>query len=520
MSTNHCPYNNASNLKRYLFATILPIFFLSLSLAVQLYDQVELYNFTKNEIKGVEAINVLFNSLTDLQKIRGYTQITKWEQRPEIKKNLFLLKQSFLNRFERSDWTVATRNLHLADETNRMLTRARTLFTIQPNGSPARRLFSQFSQCITDILQLIQLTADHAKLILDPNIETYYLIDILDKQIPYLAEAIGRVRGIGSGLLAKKRTDHLERETLHDYQVAIQARIESIRNAQDVITQTTPQLKDSLHLLPDNLYQHLAPLIAVCSLITDNKEWPNMPPERFFHLATRAIGLLLEPYHTGILLLKERLKKRQADHLRKGAMMFFGTGIGILLMLYFNRSFYLYDQKNHQNMEKLSVTDQLTGLYNRRHLYSVFPKESRRSVRHNDALFLILLDVDHFKRYNDTYGHPKGDKVLEQIANAMTATMRRAGDYCFRIGGEEFCILFNANNTAMARERTEDVRQAIVDLQIVHTGNDPHGVITVSLGLTAIPADADCVLEHVMTKVDQALYRAKERGRNTFVYIS
>ena len=514
----HSSFNHQSNLKRYLFATILPIFFLSLSLAAQLYDQVELYTFTNQEIKGVQTIKVLFNALTDLQKIRGYSQISQWKQHPEVDRNLIRLKQAFLKRFERNDWTLEMKNLHLENENEQILLQARKLFQIQLT-KPTQQLFSQYSTLITDILQLMQLTADHSNLILDPELETYYLIDVLDKQIPYLAESVGRVRGIGSGLLAKEKTDHNERELLHDFQIAIQTRIESIQNAQDIITKTSHQLKDSLHLLPENLDKVIEPLVNVCQLITNDKKCPGMSPEHFFHLATQVIELLSEPYQTGIILLTSKLQMRQAKHIRQSTLMFLGTATAILLMLYFNRSFYLYDQKNHLDMEKLSVTDQLTGLYNRRHLYTVFPKEVRHAVRHNDKLFIMLLDVDHFKRYNDTYGHPKGDQVLQQIATAMTTAMRRADDYCFRIGGEEFCILFNASNLALARDRTEHVRRAIENLAIVHDGNEPYGVITVSLGLIEVPADTDGVLEHVMTKVDKALYRAKNKGRNRFEYI-
>lgn len=243
-----------------------------------------------------------------------------------------------------------------------------------------------------------------------------------------------------------------------------------------------------------------------------------MSPEHFFQLATKAIELLATPYQTGIILLTSKLKKRQIRHLWQGAFIFFGTGIAIMLMLFFNRAFYLYDQKLHNKMEKLSLTDQLTGLYNRRYFYTVFPRELRNTLRRGEQLYLGLIDVDNFKRYNDMYGHPEGDQALQHIASAMNDVLQRAGDYCFRIGGEEFCFLFNDADTEKAQEFADRIRSAIEKLALVHKGNEPYGIVTISLGLIRVPSDPDCVMEQVMSKVDQALYMAKKKGRNQCVF--
>ena len=519
MPTDYSPPSK-SNLKRYLFATILPIIFLSLSLSVLLYDQIQLYSFTRAEIEGVHMIRFLYDELTDLQKIRGYSQISQWSQHEGINNRLQELKKNFLDRLNQPGRQSEITTFKLLPETEHLETRARQLFAIPPSRSEEKHLFASYSDLISEILQLMQLAADHSNLILDPELDTYYLIDVLDIQIPYLAEAIGRVRGIGSGLLAKKTITGKDRERLHNFQAAVQARIESIENAQKVIIKTSSELKKSLHLLPEHFDTFLTPLTNACLLIEENDNCPNISPEHFFTMATAAIDLLTTPYQTGILLLTSKLKTRQKKHLWQGAFIFLGTGLAILFLLFFNRSFYLYDQKLHREMEKLSITDQLTGLYNRRHFYTIFPLELRKNIRLEQPLYIGLLDVDFFKRYNDTYGHPEGDQVLRRMASVMNDVFQRAGDYCFRIGGEEFCFLFSEIDAKKAVDSANRLRLAIRNLGIDHQGNAPHGVVTVSIGLIQIPANPDCVLEEVMTKVDEALYRAKKKGRNQCVFTS
>ncbi len=508
-----------SNLKRYLFATILPIIFLCLSLSVLLYDQVQLYKFTRAEIHGVQMIRFLYDALTDLQKIRGYSQISQWGQHDEINEQLKQLKQQFLDRFNDREWLREENNFHIQSESNYLYDEAKLLFQVKPSGAIEKKTFNLYSALITDILKLMQLTADRANLILDPELDTNYLIDVLDKQIPYLAESIGRVRGMGSGFLAKKQITTDEREQLHNFQAAILARIESIRDAQDVIIKTSSNLKGNFHLLPDKLDQVIDPLVNKCLLLEDNTGCSNINPEEFFQLATHVIDLLSSPYQTGIILLTSKLKARQTQHLLQGGFIFFGTAIAITLMLYFNRAFFLYDQKLHGEMEKLSITDQLTGLYNRRHFYNVFPRELGNTLRHGGQLYLGLLDVDNFKLYNDRYGHPAGDQALKAIASTMTELLQRAGDYCFRIGGEEFCFLFNETDTKKAKDFADRIRQEIESIGIVHEKNVPYDVVTISFGLIRIPENPDCNLEQVMTKVDEALYMAKKAGRNQYVYL-
>ncbi len=511
---NHETKDKAS-LRRYLLATILPVILLSVTLSFSVFDQIKQYQFTQKELIGIQAIEYLYGGLTDLQKIRGYTQIALWKN-DDGNGNLKLLKRQFLDRFQQQAWRQRVNELTLEAEVDLLYDKAEKVFQINFSDARDMNLFARYSKLISDVIQLIQLVADRSKLILDPELDTYYLIDILGKQIPYLAESIGRVRGTGSGLISKGVPSKEDLEHLQSYQVAIQTRIENILSAQAIIAKVASNMKEELHLVPNEFDEVIARIFNQCTLIENEQVSPQMDSEGFFQLATQAIELLTTPHHAGIVLLTSRVQARQDKYLLQGAIAFFGTNIAIVLLLYFNRAFYLYDRKLYEELAKLSVTDQLTGLYNRRYLYSIFPRELGKTLRYGGRLYLAILDVDYFKRYNDTYGHPKGDLVLRQVSEAMESVLKRAGDYCFRIGGEEFCVFFNDSDLQKAEQTVNRIRLVIEELAITHEGNKPFGVVTVSIGLAEVSTDLDSALEIVMSKADQALYMAKETGRNRY----
>jgi two-component system cell cycle response regulator len=160
-------------------------------------------------------------------------------------------------------------------------------------------------------------------------------------------------------------------------------------------------------------------------------------------------------------------------------------------------------------LRELSVTDGLTGLFNHRHFHERLADEFRRAVRYDDPLSLIMIDIDHFKRFNDAYGHQTGDKVLRAVAAALTGAVRET-DFVARYGGEEFAVLLPntplAGALTVAERMSHDVRKASVE------GLDAK--VTASLGLSAFPGRSVHRPEHLVRTADQALYRAKAEGRN------
>jgi diguanylate cyclase (GGDEF)-like protein len=160
-------------------------------------------------------------------------------------------------------------------------------------------------------------------------------------------------------------------------------------------------------------------------------------------------------------------------------------------------------------LERLSVTDSLTSLTNRRALTQRLEEEASRSIRTKHAFCFIMIDVDHFKSYNDAYGHPAGDVVLRHVA-AVLRDATRSIDCVARYGGEEFAVLLPETPAAGAMEVAERIRAR------VEAEPFPERAITVSLGLAEFPRDAESV-EAVIALADSALYEAKRAGRNRVV---
>ncbi len=162
-----------------------------------------------------------------------------------------------------------------------------------------------------------------------------------------------------------------------------------------------------------------------------------------------------------------------------------------------------------------SVTDELTGLKNRRYFNIRFTEEQKRAHRDRRMLTLLLIDVDRFKQYNDTYGHPQGDQVLKAVADTMRRSLNRPGDLCFRIGGDEFACLFASSGPDESTALAEQIRAGVAARMIAHEGNPPSGHVTLSLGLAFIDPDSTLGQGAIYELADQALYRAKHKGRNT-----
>ena len=163
-----------------------------------------------------------------------------------------------------------------------------------------------------------------------------------------------------------------------------------------------------------------------------------------------------------------------------------------------------------EKLKKLAITDGLTRLYNSRHFYNQMELEADRSNRYNHSLALLLLDIDLFKEYNDTYGHLEGDKVLQSIGKAITSCLRKM-DTAYRYGGEEFTILLPETTAEEARTVAERIRAGIERVEFTPTP-EKETTITISIGVTEYFKNED--LSEFVQRADRAMYLSKKNGRN------
>ncbi|AOJ15555.1 diguanylate cyclase domain-containing protein [Burkholderia vietnamiensis] len=165
-------------------------------------------------------------------------------------------------------------------------------------------------------------------------------------------------------------------------------------------------------------------------------------------------------------------------------------------------------------LRRLTHSDGLTGLSNRRYLDEYLAAEWRRGARERSELSLLMIDVDNFKLYNDTYGHVSGDGVLRQVAATIERCLAQSGDFAARFGGEEFAVVMPATTPGAARLLGEKIRLAVEALRLEHTHSSTGRYVTISIGGASIVPAPGVPATLLIEAADRALYRAKHGGKN------
>jgi len=167
---------------------------------------------------------------------------------------------------------------------------------------------------------------------------------------------------------------------------------------------------------------------------------------------------------------------------------------------------------------RMSVTDGLTSLYNRRFFDEIFPRQIKFASREKEILAFAMIDVDYFKKFNDIYGHQSGDGTLKKIASVLKEELKRPTDYVFRLGGEEFGLLYNVSNDEDAYVIANQIRVNIENLNITHSGSDVSDFITISVGVYLIKPNDVYSVDEIYKNCDEILYKAKQEGRNRVLH--
>ncbi|MBT1075519.1 sensor domain-containing diguanylate cyclase [Geobacter grbiciae] len=170
----------------------------------------------------------------------------------------------------------------------------------------------------------------------------------------------------------------------------------------------------------------------------------------------------------------------------------------------------------HERTRLMAITDALTGLYNRRYFQQMFSRELNRAKRYGNPLSLIMMDVDDFKKFNDTYGHPLGDKLLGSMGDILTEALRNT-DFAFRYGGEEFIVLLPETDFSSALNVAERLRESVEQKSVDEMRGIALNAVTVSVGVVSYPQDGE-TSDDLLNGVDELLYRAKEFGKNRVYY--
>ncbi|MEJ2414176.1 MAG: diguanylate cyclase [Sulfurimonas sp.] len=170
----------------------------------------------------------------------------------------------------------------------------------------------------------------------------------------------------------------------------------------------------------------------------------------------------------------------------------------------------------NKKLESASYTDSLTNLYNRRYFNHIYERELKRAKRDKTYITFMMLDIDYFKQYNDTYGHVEGDFALKTVAKVLKDTLKRPSDYVFRLGGEEFGILLSQTNESDSANLARKLLSAVKLRELKHEKSKVSDYVTVSVGVVCCIADDALADEVLISRADEMLYEAKEGGRDRY----
>ena len=173
-------------------------------------------------------------------------------------------------------------------------------------------------------------------------------------------------------------------------------------------------------------------------------------------------------------------------------------------------------KKANKKLERASYVDSLTNLYNRRYFNHIYERELKQARRDKSYITFMMLDIDFFKQYNDTYGHVAGDETLKKVSKVLQNSVKRPHDYVFRLGGEEFGVLLTktdeTNSARLAREICDNIRAQ----EIEHKNSKVHQYVTISIGVVCCVADEALKDELFITRADEMLYNSKDTGRDRY----
>lgn len=175
---------------------------------------------------------------------------------------------------------------------------------------------------------------------------------------------------------------------------------------------------------------------------------------------------------------------------------------------------------SNEELKRLSFVDGLTEVANRRYFDEFFLREWERALRDRTPISLIMIDIDYFKAYNDTYGHQAGDQCLQQVAQLLRDIVKRSTDLAARYGGEEFAVVLPNTNMTGATSIAEALRTGVEMLHIPHSGSSINDFVTISLGVSTISPEPNLSPNSLIGFADSALYRAKQSGRNNVVVLT
>jgi diguanylate cyclase (GGDEF)-like protein len=489
----------------FLFITLVPIIGIIIIFSYAFAYVSEEIDFITQESSGLQIIEQVEKSIFDIQKLRGLTCI-KTPNKESIE-YVKILKQNIFHDLTHLKQIL----LFIEKETPLRNELLQYIDTIQ-STSLEDKSYEEFTQIINEFMLLSNRIAYQSKLILDSDLTSFVLIDNVVYLIPELIEYSGRIRAIASGI-----SDHFltveQKEQIVIEQDKINERLNKLNY--NKLFMYEKEDKELLIQSHKSIIETQRIVIELVNNLVLKSGRITIEPNEIYTLITNDIDLIINLYHSNLKLLNKNLEKRLKEERELSLLIFFIGFISIVFIISINRGFYNKNREYIDKIEELTITDSMTLLYNRRYFDEVFDLFLKMQQRTKQTAILIILDIDYFKQYNDAYGHQAGDLAIKMVAKHLKESLKRASDMAFRLGGEEFGILCTQESKSQALSFANEIRKRVEDEKFEHKQSSVSQYLTISMGV--IEPKILNNIEEIYRYADEALYRAKEEGRNRVV---
>jgi len=484
--------------------TIAPVFAIIVMFSYAFFHIRDSIKFTSHEITGLRVIAQIERTVFNIQKLRGLSCMENTDEKSieniktikeNISKDLSILKEYSM---------FIENNTSLKNE---------ILKYIDSLGNPSPLEYTNYdylTDVIHDFMKFSSRLSYHCMLILDSKMNSYVLIDNIVFLLPELIEYNGQIRAVTLSAQKGELADN-QREYIKTQENKIKEKLEKLNHNLSLYyeNRNSDEIKDA----------HNGALKAQDAIIefANNKFLNGENLFEIYSITTKNIESIIDLYNESLKNLNAILEKRLSKDREISILIILAGFCSILFIIYINVLFYNRNRKFISKIEELTITDAMTTLHNRRYFDLVFGNLLKAQKRAKQTLTFIVIDIDFFKQYNDTYGHQAGDEALKAVANCLKKSIRREGDLAFRLGGEEFGVLCTGLDDSQAFDFANGIRKKVEDEKIEHKKSTASKYITISMGLIVIEPELINNVNDVYRCADEALYRAKEKGRNQVI---
>lgn len=503
--TNH--YKIKENFKYFVLITMMPMIGIVVIFYYAFLHLQKDLEFITDEIKGSITIKEIQNTVFNIQRLRGLACIqspsakSKEEltlTKEKISKNLTIIRQNI---------TTQNKNIPLKKELLSFID------SIEKSSLEFTR-FNYLSEVIEEFMNYSNRISYSYNLILDPELHSYVMVENVVYLLPQLIEYNGQIRAIAVSTTDKQLTEY-QKEYFVIQINKIKERLKKLEFNLNILYKTEQNIAIKETHLKMKEAQNSIIEFTQKNLLKANGVF--LEPNGIFELITKNINLIIDLYNTNFLFLEKSLNNRLQKTKQLSIYVILAGLVSIMFIAYVNGIFYRNNRKFIEEIQKLTITDSMTSLYNRRHFDNIFENNLKIQGRTKQPLVFIILDIDFFKQYNDTYGHQAGDIVIKTVAKNLKNSLKRAGDMAFRLGGEEFGILCIGMNHEEALSFANSIKENIENEKVKHEKNGASKYITVSMGVVVIKPHTLYSANEIYRCADEALYMAKRNGRNQVV---